>query len=354
MTGFALLTTSTIAAADDRGRGHGTGRDLPDARSTPESLGWSTDGLDAVRERALELGSAAVLIVTDGSVVFSHGDVARTYRAHSIRKSFLSALYGIAIAEGTIDTAATLGELGITDTVALSDAEKQATVGDLLRCRSGVYLDAASVTSDQREARPDRHRHGPGTHWFYNNWDHNALGTIYREQTGRDLFEAFEHQIAIPIGMQDFDLADTRYQLEDVSVHPSYKFRISTRDLARFGVLYLNGGVWAGQPVIPAGWIEASTRAYSMTGRRGTKSGYGMLWWVAIDPSDAGESAIESGAYTASGTGGQRLTVLPGIDTVVVHRADTDDRDAARIGSTTYDRFLSLVLNARLVPDGAG
>lgn len=317
---------------------------LPSALAEPEAFGWSTQGLAAVREQALRLGSAAVLIVSNGTVVFSYGDVTRDFRAHSIRKSFLSALYGIAVTEGAIDTRATLLELGIDEKAGLSDAEAQATVDDLLNCRSGIYLDAASVTRDQRASRPERHQHAPGSHWFYNNWDHNALGSIYRQETGADIFEAFERLIAEPIGMQDFDLARMRYQYEDASVHPSYKFRISTRDLARFGLLYLNKGSWEGRQVLPADWVETSTRATSVTGRKGTKSGYGMLWWVS---SEADESALASGAFTASGAGGHRLTILPKIDTVVVHRVDTDDRNAARIGSTAYDRFLRLVLQAR-------
>lgn len=310
----------------------GCSTDSPDATRH----GWSAEGLEKVRESAVELGSAAVLIVTDGKVVFSYGDVTRKYRAHSIRKSFLSALYGIAVAEGSIDLSATLAELGIDDKAGLTETEAEATVRDLLQCRSGVYLDAASVTSDQKESRPPRHRFLPGEHWFYNNWDHNVLGSIYRQETGLDLFEAFEQRIAVPIGMEDFELADTRYQYEDASDHPSYKFRISTRDLARFGTLFLDRGSWDGRQLVPADWVDASTRAHSVTGRSGTKSGYGMLWWVS-----------ESGAYTASGTGGQRLTVLPSIRTVVVHRADTDDPDGPRIGSSAYDRFLARILEAR-------
>ena len=127
------------------------------------------------------------------------------------------------------------------------------------------------------------------------------LGSIYRQQTGEDIFEAFQRRIANPIGMEDFELGRMRYQLEEVSIHPSYKFRISTRDLARFGQLYLNNGVWQGQAIIPADWVATSTRAHSSTGSKGTKSAYGMMWWVVSSSEDQRESLLEAGAYTASG-----------------------------------------------------
>ncbi len=309
------------------------------------SLGWSRERLRDLSEYVDSIGSASVLIVTQNKVVFSHGDLTKPYRAHSIRKSFLSALIGIAIDEGKIDLAGTLTDLEIGEKTPLTDAEGLAMVADLLKARSGVYLPAASETKEIVAGRPQRHQYSPGEHWFYNNWDFNALGTIYRRQMDEDIFVAVESRIAKPIEMQDFDLEHTRYQLEDVSQHPSYKFRISTRDLARFGLLYLNKGKWSGEEVIPAKWVEESTQVHSLTGSSGTKSGYGMMWWVNADRDS--QIPLEQGAFTASGTGGQRLTVLPSLETVIVHRVDTDDKDGPRVGTSGYHRFLSRVMAAR-------
>jgi CubicO group peptidase (beta-lactamase class C family) len=344
----ALAVVSACASPAPRSSGAPYAIDLGVAISDPEPLGWSPDRLAALQQDLDALGSAAVLIVTGDQVVFSHGDVARTYRAHSIRKSLLSALYGIAIGDGRIDPGQTLAELGIDDTTPLTASEQRATVAGLLAARSGVYLPAASEEASMRGGRPERLAHEPGTHWYYNNWDFNVLGSIYRQETGEDIFEAFERRIAVPLGMDDYDLGDTRYQYEEVSSHPSYKFRMSARDLARFGLLYLDRGAWGGEQIIPASWIETSTRAHSLTGKRGTKSGFGLMWWVVADLEGQPAAALLSGAFTASGTGGQRLTVLPAIDTVVVHRVDTDDPDAPRIGSSDYDRFLTAVVRARL------
>ena len=318
-----------------------------------ERLGWSSAGLATVHHQADSLGAAAVLVVTSGEVVLRRGDVAKNYRAHSIRKSFLSALYGIAIENGQIDTTRTLEELGIDEATPLTESENRATIADLLSGRSGIYLPAASEVASARDGRPERHQYEPGSHWHYNNWDHNVLGSIYRQETGDDIFEAFDRHIAIPIGMQDYELSDTRYQLEEVSIHPSYKFRMSTRDLARFGLLYLEGGRARGTSIVPESWVSTSTRSHSITGRSGTKAGYGLMWWVYADTARKPALSGPPAAFTASGTGGHRLTVIPAIDTVLVFRTDTDDSSAARIGSSTYDRFVDCVLRARL-PSGEG
>jgi CubicO group peptidase (beta-lactamase class C family) len=311
-----------------------------------EQYGWSRERLRAAEAQAVAVGSAAGMIVTGGRVVASWGDVARTFQAHSVRKSFMNALYGIYIAEGKIDTSRTLRQLEINEKpTSLTAEEQSATVLDLLRSRSGVYLPTASENEAMRESRPERGSHRPGTFWYYNNWDFNALGTIFRNRTGADIFQTFKLRIADPLGMEDFDIKDERntYVHESYSMHPGYRFRISARDLARFGLLYLRGGRWRERQLIPEDWVRESTRSHSNAETSVTKSGYGMLWWVAIR-SDRG---IPIGAYTASGNGGQRLTVFPSLDTVVVNLMNTDVQ-GPRLSSSGWDRLLEPILQARI------
>jgi CubicO group peptidase (beta-lactamase class C family) len=262
----------------------------------------------------------------------------------------MSALIGIAVAEGKLDTASTLGSLGVMErSTKLSPAELGARVVDLLRARSGVYLTAAGEVDAMREARPPRGSHPPGTFWYYNNWDFNVLGTIYRTRTGEDIFQAIEDRIAKPTGMQEYRASEGQYYLEEPSEHPGYIFRISARDLARFGHLYLHRGRWRDQQVIPASWVDASLRSYSATGDQGsraTKSGYGFLWWIQTRSSEHPELGIPDGAFTASGNGGQRLTVIPVIRTVVVNLMNTDE-PGPRIGSNQWDTIMAAVLAAR-------
>ena len=147
--------------------------------------------------------------------------------------------------------------------------------------------------------RPGRGSHEPGSHFYYNNWDFNALGTIYERATGQSVFDAFLALIARPIGMQDMMPENMRYFREPVSRHPAYLFRMSARDLARFGLLYLNDGTSAERSIIPSDWVRWSTSAMADAGVRG---GYGAMWWVATNPRDPVIS-VPVGTYSARGTG---------------------------------------------------
>jgi CubicO group peptidase (beta-lactamase class C family) len=287
--------------------------------STPEEMGWSRGGLQALIPDMNRLGTDALMIVTEGKIVYEWGNTTSIIRSHSVRKSLLSALYGIFVAENRIDTSKTLEQLGITDRVPLTKAEQQATVLDLLKACSGVYIPAAGESNAMRKRRPKRGSHEPGTFWYYNNWDFNVLGTIFRQETGEDIYEAFKRRIANPIGMQDFILERQAYRHENKhSRHPVYPFLISARDLAKFGQLFLKKSPWNTEQIIPANWQEVSTRSYSMTTTPGV--GYGFMWWILVN--DA--FGMPKGSFYASGYGGQKLFVLPHINSLIVHRINID------------------------------
>jgi CubicO group peptidase (beta-lactamase class C family) len=149
---------------------------------SPEDAGLSAEKLDAIVDFCEESGSAALLILYDGKVALSWGEVETKYPSHSIRKALLNSLYGIHVDRGDIDLDMTLEELGIDDIPpVLSKEERQATVFDLLRSRSGVYHPAAGETQQMADSRPERGSHPPGSFYYYNNWDFNVLGTIFEQ-----------------------------------------------------------------------------------------------------------------------------------------------------------------------------
>jgi CubicO group peptidase (beta-lactamase class C family) len=279
-------------------------------RADAGALGWSRPRLDRFGE-ALEPRSA-VAVVQGGRLVAAFGDVARRVNVASVRKSVISALYGIAVSERRIDPAATLGSLGIDDRGGLSERERTATVRDLLMSRSGIYHEAAHETRDMRAKRPARGSHDPGTHWYYNNWDFNALGTIYERATGEEVLAAVERRIARPLGMEDFTAADGRVIRDAASMHPAHTMAFTARDLARFGLLYARGGDWNGREIVPRAWVAASTRAHS-DGDNGLA--YGYSWWAM--PPTARALLLGRDAFFALGFGGQVVAVLPGRDLVV-------------------------------------
>jgi CubicO group peptidase (beta-lactamase class C family) len=152
-----------------------------------ESAGWSQEKLAAARRyaEADSIRSSAVMIVQGGAVIAEWGDIDKKISSYSVRKSLLSALFGIYAAQGVIDIDRTLEQLGIDDSPdPLTKGERQARVIDLLRARSGVYHAVDFETATMKKNRPARGSHPPGTFWYYNNWDFNVLGTIFEKQTG--------------------------------------------------------------------------------------------------------------------------------------------------------------------------
>jgi CubicO group peptidase (beta-lactamase class C family) len=239
-----------------------------------------------------------------------------------MRKSLMSALFGIYVAEGKIDLSPTLKELGIDDLTPLTEVEKTAAVKDLLSARSGVYIEAAGEAPSIKAVRPARGSHAPGTFWYHNNWDFDALGTIF-DQLSREknIYTAFDKRIADPIGMEDYDPSELSYSYEPYSRHPYYGFRMSTRDAARFGLLFLRSGRWGKQQVIPADWVRESTTSHSVIS---PQSGYGYLWWIGEGAGGFPNVDEGPGSCYASGRGGQNIIVMPSRNLVVVHRVDTD------------------------------
>jgi len=314
--GMVLLVVAFVSVLSTCSRSSpSNGKSVPSSRQNPS---WSKEKLEAAAAYAKEIGSAAVMVLDDGRVVFTFGDTKRKYMCHSIRKPFLGALYGIYVGMGIIDIHTTLEELNIDDIPpALTSAEKQAAIRDLLMSRSGVYHEAAGEARSMINARPKRGSHNPGTFFYYNNWDFNTLGTIFEQATGKRIFNAFYEDIAKPIGMKDFSPADCAYVFErSKSKHPAYFFRMSTRDMARFGLLYQNYGMWNGKQIVPEKWIRESTTVYPVENSVGDPYGY----LLRIIPEDA---ELGYGFYH-TGFGVHLLAVLPEQKLVLVHRVDTD------------------------------
>jgi CubicO group peptidase (beta-lactamase class C family) len=314
----------------------------------PEDVGWSSAKLEAAKAFAEKINSAAVLVLYDGKVFISWGNVAGKYKIHSIRKPLLGALYGIYWDRGKINLEATLEQLNIDDIPpSLTQEEKKATVSDLLKSRSGVYHDAAAESADMAAARPLRGSHPHDTFFYYNNWDFNALGTIFEKVTGAKIFEAFKKEIADPIGMEDFSLDDCQYSYEEKkSKHPAYNFRMSARDMARFGLLCLRKGNWNGRQIIPQEWIEKSTTAYSVINEE-MGLGYGYLWNVVKPGAGFSNMLFDGkGAFYHTGVGIHTLSVLPELKLIYIYRYDTDG-EFKDPGDATI-QLVSMIMNARL------
>jgi len=276
--------------------------------------GFDAEKLAAARTTWEALPSSAFMVIADGAVVAAWGDVGRRFMCHSVRKSFLTALYGIYWDRGEIELNKTLADLGIDDEPdPLLESERQARILDLLKARSGVFHPAAYA--GRTDSRP-RGSEGPGRYFAYNNWDFNTAATILMQETGIDVFQAFDEHFAQPLQMEDWRVSDGYYHYErDKSKYPAYPFRMSARDAARFGLLYARLGLWQDRRILSEHWVRRSSALYSIDN---DVMGYGFMWWIMREPRFA-----QHGMFAALGVGNQMIAALPKSDMVIVNRANT-------------------------------
>jgi CubicO group peptidase (beta-lactamase class C family) len=217
----------------------------------------------------------------------------------------------------------TLEELNINDKLGLSKTEKSATIKDLLMARSGIYHPASNGGDDLN--KPERHSKKPGEYFVYNNWDFNALGTIFEKETGLTIYDAL-NDLGKKIKFEDYDLEFNKKEYKDeinrekdttLSIHPPYHMYLSARDMLKIGKLMINKGEYDGKQVVPKEWIDEITYLHSHTRaekNRKLEGGYGYMWWI----SDVNKDEQLHGAYSALGNKGQRIIVVPKLNLIIV------------------------------------
>jgi CubicO group peptidase (beta-lactamase class C family) len=314
----------------------------------PEDLGFSSEKLAAAQAFSQTLKTAAVMVVAHGVVVDQWGDVAKKYLTHSTRKSFLSAIYGKYVQSGVINLEKTLADLGIDDEPPLTAAEKQATIRDCLKARSGVFHTAEAETDGMHALKPARGMFKPSEFWLYNNWDFNVLGTIFEKLTGKTVFQGIYDDLAVPLRMEDFKPEDGDSFTTGRSKHAAYMFVVSARDMARLGLLMLRGGDWNGTQVIPQSWVKESTTYFS-DATIYKIDGYGYMWWIAKDHNKFPHFPnvrVPEGTFSARGAGGHFIVVFPQYDLVVVHRVDTFVGNS--VSNENFGKLLGMILEAKI------
>jgi CubicO group peptidase (beta-lactamase class C family) len=321
--------------------------------SRPEDMGFSSQQLLKAKEFGDSIHSASVMVIVHGKLVYQWGRVEEKINVYSIRKSFLSAIYGKYVKLGIINLDATMADLGLDDKPPLSEEEKKATIRDCLKARSGVYHPTIYETEGMKQLKPARYSEKPGTHWYYNNWDFNVLGTIFEKLTHKKIFEEINDQIAKPIGMEDYTPADGAYYGGEESIYPAYPIQASARDLARFGLLMLNKGNWNGTQLIDSAWVEESTR-YHSDATLYSSDGYGYLWWVSRNFNKFPHMPnvkLPEGTFSARGAGGHLILIIPKYDMVIVHRVfqETDPNPSVHknaVSNALIGQLINMILKA--------
>lgn len=267
-----------------------------------------------------------VLVVRNGYTVVEayyhrYGPNSRHGTA-SVGKSFTGALVGIAIHEGYIE--------GVDQKVSdffpnhsdwQNDPLKQEmTIEHLLTMTSGLdWPETSASYSSSGNIMNQMMRSGdwvrfvldrsmvtaPGTTFNYSSGASHLLSAIIEEATGMRTISFAREYLFEPIGTSGVSwMTDPRG-----TAFGAGGLRITLRDLAKFGQLYLQGGVWDGKQVVPAEWVEASVAP--QVSAHGAASYYGYQWWVR-----------GSGIYAAHGYRGRRIFVVPDLEMVVVFTAN--------------------------------
>ncbi len=286
--------------------------------STPEEQGMNSTKLVEMvdyLQGPSALRPLSVLIVRNGYIVFeeylsSTYDENRTMDIYSCTLSILSALIGIAIDEGLIESVDSkvmefFQDREITvDTVEKSDI----TIRHLLTMTSGLSWEENSdptsmkVTDDWIQYVLDRPMlRQPGTYFEYNSGAAHLLSAIIQNVTGNTASEMADEYLFNPIGIEEVDWdADPQGYTDGTG-----SCDLTTRDMARLGYLYLNNGTWGETQIIPEQWIEDSQQSIVSVN---TIKDYGYLWWIyrGMD------------AYHAVGFWARVISVIPEYDMVAV------------------------------------
>lgn len=275
-------------------------------------------------------GATGLLVLKDDTILYEqyfrgNTEASRTI-AWSVSKSFLSALFGIAVGEGKIKSI----EEKVSDYVPglAASGYGNVRIKDVLQMSSGIAFneDYGDFNSDinimGREFALNRpladfiaglkNGRTPGTYNHYVSMDTQVLGMILVAATGESLTSYTERKLWKPLGME----SDAAWLIDSTGMEAAFGgFNVVLRDYARFGRLYLHGGNWNGVQIVPADWVKASVTPdapHLMPGPRDSSDelfGYGYQWWI---PEDA------QGDFLAIGVYGQNIYISPRTGMVVV------------------------------------
>lgn len=233
----------------------------------------------------------------------------------SMAKSFINAMVGILVKQGSLDI---LKPVGISEWK--DDERNKITLKDLMQMQSGLkwneeYGNRSDVTlmlhceSDMAHFAMDRPAAFPvGTHWYYSSGSTNIVSWLIRKQFNNDsLYYVFANnqlfnRIGAPDAVFEVDPTGTR-------VGSSYLYA-TARDYARFGLLFQNDGIFNGERILPEGWVKYTTSVASAS-----KGLYGSFFW--LNRGKSLPSAPEN-MFACDGHDGQHIYIMPDQQLIVV------------------------------------
>jgi CubicO group peptidase (beta-lactamase class C family) len=300
---------------------------LPRSRACEQGISSEgiTDFVKAIHNQQLELHSLMVL---------RHGQVVAEgwwapYRAElphvlfSLSKSFTSTAIGFAVAEGLLSLDDRIVSFFPEDAPEeLSENLAAMEIRHLLMMGTGHATDTLEFTSKSEDGNWVKAfldapvEYAPGTHFTYNSGATYMLSAILQKASGLKLLDYLQPRLMEPLGIDG-----STWESCPRGIHVGgWGLSVTTEDIAAFGQLYLQKGVWEGRRIIPEAWIETATSKHISNGDGGDNDwaqGYGYQFW-----------RCRHGAYRGDGAFGQYCIVLPEQDAVIAITSGTNDMQA--------------------------
>ncbi|WP_337966138.1 serine hydrolase [uncultured Flavobacterium sp.] len=258
----------------------------------------------------------SVLIIKDGKLVFEEyfydNNKAKLHELRSATKSFVSALTGIAIDKGLIKdkTETVLSYFPDYTIKNLTDDKKQITIENLLTNQSGLDCDVSNPKAEGNETAMNNSDDWvqftldlpmvdvPGGKGMYCSGNPITLGKIIERATKMPLPEFAKQTLFKDLGIKNFKW---NFKPDASSAETFCQVYLNSRDMAKFGLLYLNKGLWNGKQVVSKNWVEQSLAKHSVV--QGVN--YGYLWWLKYLNVDG----VKYNGKAAQGNGGQKIYI---------------------------------------------
>lgn len=323
---------------------------IPDKAKLAEIFDWafSEDGDEPLR------GSRAAVVVYQGQLVaerYAEGMSSDTpLGAYSTTKSIVGALVGIRVKEGKLDIR---GPAPVPEWKDPADPRHAITLDHLLRMSSGLefdesYRDFNSDAIQMLYLLPDSGgfaaskplAHAPDEVWYYSSGTTNIVSRAIRHSfdSDQDYLDFPYKALLHPIGMNQ-----TTMETDATGTYVGSSYMYATaRDMARFGLLCLNDGVWEGQRILPEGWIDY---VRTPTPKAPREDRYGAHFWLNTGDDESPESrpwpSLPADTFSCMGFEGQHIFMIPSRDVVIVRMGQT-----RRSAAWSYEKFVKGVLDA--------
>ena len=317
--------------------------------------GFSSEPYHSILGPTKKRGETNGLIIKDGYIIASWGDTKRVDMTFSVTKSYLSAVTGIAYDNELINSEEDYVSEYLWDKTFDGNKNSRITWEHLLN-QSSDWKGSLWGINDW-EDRPDTSKEiddwrsepqkEPGTFYKYNDVRVNVLAYSLLHVFREALPKVLKKYIMDPIGASNswrwYGYENSWINLDGVMTqsvsgggHNGGGIFINSEDHARFGLLFLNNGIWDGKRVISENWIKKSITPSK------TNPEYGYMWWINSELGEDYKTTdwkyLPTNIYYGSGFGGNKVIIIPDENMVIVGRW---------FGSQTESTFIKMILESK-------